>query len=184
MERTTQSTTFGIGSALPEFKLRNVDDKIVGADFLKAGKAGLIVFTCNHCPYVAGSEEMLIKIVRSFEPRGLRTVTINSNDAQQYPDDSFEHMQAKAKKMALPYAYLHDEDQSVAKLFDAACTPEVYLFDSAMKLAFHGTINDSPRNPAQAKIDYLSPALEQVLAGKPAQPNFVHPFGCSIKWRM
>ena len=176
--------TLSIGQTAPGFKLPATDGKTYALPDFAQTPFLVIFFTCNHCPYVAGSEEMLIKIVRSFEPRGLRTVTINSNDAQQYPDDSFEHMQAKAKKMALPYAYLHDEDQSVAKLFDAACTPEVYLFDSAMKLAFHGTINDSPRNPAQAKIDYLSPALEQVLAGKPAQPNFVHPFGCSIKWRM
>ena len=92
-------------------------------------------------------------------------------------------MQVKARELRLPYPYLFDESQQVAKLFDAACTPECYLFDSTGTLVFHGTINDNPKDSRQAKTAYLNRAVEQLLAGKKPDPAFVHPLGCSIKWR-
>ena len=92
-------------------------------------------------------------------------------------------MKAKAATLQLPYPYLHDETQAVARLFDAACTPECYLFDAQHTLVFHGAINDSPRDASSVKCDYLTPAIIQVLAGNKLQPDFVHPLGCSIKWK-
>jgi thiol-disulfide isomerase/thioredoxin len=183
MQRTNSSERFPIGSKLPAFSLKNIDGSIVGADYLGAGKAGLVVFTCNHCPYVKGTEAMLIEIARRFAGNGLRTVTINSNDPLTYPDDSFENMQRKAADLRLPYPYLWDENQVVAKLFDAACTPECYLFDRNQTLAFHGAITDNPKDPAAPRTDYLSPVIEAVLHGAAPSTQFVHPLGCSIKWK-
>jgi peroxiredoxin len=183
MLRESASDKFPVGSALPEFELPNVDGKKLGATYLKSGKAMLVAFTCNHCPYVKGSEEMLISIVKKFEGQGLKTVAISSNDATQYPEDSFENMKTKSKSMGLPYPYLYDETQLVAKQFDAACTPEFYLFDANQTLVYHGAINDSPRDPAKVTKDFLSTAISQTLAGKPVTPSVVHAMGCSIKWK-
>jgi peroxiredoxin len=183
MERDTISTAFPLGSKLPSFELANVDGKRIGSAYLSGAKAGLVAFLCNHCPYVKGSEEMLIAIVKKFQGDGLRTIAINSNDSVKYPDDSFEKMREKAATYALPYPYLHDESQDVARLFDAACTPEFYLFDREGALVYHGTINDSPRDPSRVTTDYLSRAIESVLEGRKPEPQFVHPLGCSIKWK-
>jgi peroxiredoxin len=183
MERTTASTSFSLGSTLPAFELRNVDGGLVGSSYLEGGKAMLVAFLCNHCPYVKGSEEMLIDIVKAFQNDGLKTVTINSNDAAKYPEDSFEKMKEKHVQMNLPYPYLYDENQEVAKRFDAACTPEFYLFDANQTLVYHGTINDSPRDPTAVTKDYLSEAIASVLEGQLPDPQFVHPLGCSIKWK-
>lgn len=183
MERRTSSDKFPLGSALPEFNLPGVDGKSHGSAYLKSGKAALVVFSCNHCPYVKGSEEMLIDIVRDKEKEGLRTVSINSNDAVQYPEDSLHMMKEKAKAMKLPYPYLHDETQNAAKLFDAQCTPELYLFDASHALVWHGTICDKPKEASLCTRDYLTPALNAALSGKKPDPGFVHPIGCSIKWK-
>ena len=183
MERNVDSSNFTFGSQIPEFKLANVDGKTLGSDYLQGAKAYLVAFLCNHCPYVKGSELMLIEIVKRFANDGLKTVAISSNDAAKYPDDSFEKMQEKAAIMSLPYPYLYDETQEVAKLFDAACTPEFYLFDHSRRLVYHGTINDSPRDPTKVTIDYLSQAITDVLEGKVPEPRFVNPLGCSIKWK-
>lgn len=183
MERDKSSDRFNFGSKIPSFQLKNVDGRVVGADYFTGARAYLVGFLCNHCPYVKGSEEMLIKIAKQYAPDGLKVVTINSNDSAKYPEDSFEKMKEKAQVMALPYPYLHDETQEVARLFDAACTPEFYLFDGSLELVYHGTINDSPRDPSRVSKDYLSSAILSVLEGSKPDPQFVHPLGCSIKWK-
>lgn len=183
MERETSSGSFPLGSRLPKFELLNVDGRRIGSEYLSGGKAGLVAFLCNHCPYVKGSEDMLISIVKRYQAEGLKTVVINSNDAEKYPEDSYEKMMEKAQAYTLPYPYLYDESQGVARSFDAACTPEFYLFDRDGVLVYHGTINDSPRDPSKVTKDYLSKAIEAVLEGRTPDPQFVHPLGCSIKWR-
>lgn len=183
MERNQLSDKFPIGSKLPEFELPNVDGKTLGSAYLGGAKAGLVVFTCNHCPYVQGSEGMLIRIAMRYEKQGLKTLTISSNDPIKYPEDGFEKMKEKAKKLKLPYPYLFDETQGVAKLFDAACTPECYLFDKDGVLVFHGTINDNLKDPGAVGEDFISVAISQVLVGVKPTPAFVHPIGCSIKWK-
>jgi peroxiredoxin len=142
-----------------------------------------VVFTCNHCPYVKGSEAALNAVVNKFLPDGLKVVAISSNDAVQYPEDSLDKMKEKAEHLKLPYPYLYDETQAVAKDFDAACTPEVYLFDRNHKLAFHGTVNDSPRDPSKVTKEYLLEAIAAVLEGGIPPHQFVHSIGCSIKWK-
>jgi hypothetical protein len=121
--------------------------------------------------------------VRRFQPQGLKAIAISSNDAAKYPEDSYEKMRERAASMDLPYPYLYDESQKVARAFDAACTPELYLFDGSRKLVYHGTINDSPRDPTKVTRDYLSDAIGAVLGGAVPNPQFVHPLGCSIKWK-
>ncbi|WKZ57526.1 MAG: thioredoxin family protein [Bdellovibrionota bacterium] len=184
MQRESSSSKFPLGLALPTFKLPNVDGRTIGDEYLRGAKAALVVFTCNHCPYVKGSEQSLVSIVRRFEPAGLRVVAISANDATQYPEDSFEKMKEKSQSMKLPWPYLYDEQQNVAKLFDAACTPECYLFNAKGLLVYHGTINNSPKDPAAATVDYLSPAISQCLESGRCSPDYVHPIGCSIKWKV
>lgn len=183
MERATESTTFSLGSPMPKFELPDTENARVGSEYFLGAKASLVVFLCNHCPYVKGSEEMLMNIVKQFQPQGLKAVAISSNDAVQYPEDSFAKMQEKANVMQLPYSYLYDESQEVAKMFDAACTPEFYLFDAEQKLVYHGAINDSPRDPSKVSKDYLSDAIAAVVNGAVPDPQFVNPLGCSIKWK-
>jgi peroxiredoxin len=183
MERDLVSEKFPIGSTLPKFSLPNIDGNNIGSDYLMKGKGSVVVFSCNHCPYVKGSDLALSEIASRFQERGIKFVAISSNDAAQYPDDSFEKMKVKAQEMKLPFPYLYDETQEVAKLFDAACTPECYVFDETQTLVFHGTINNSPRFPNEVKDHFLANALEQLLAGQKPNPSFVHPIGCSIKWK-
>lgn len=183
MQRDTSSERFPLGSPLPPFELLNVDGRRVSSESLKGSPAVLVGFLCNHCPYVQGSEEMLIGIVRRYRDQGLKAVMINSNDVAKYPEDSFERMREKAAALDLPYPYLYDESQAVARAFDAACTPEFYLFDQGGALVYHGTVNDSPRNPGAVQRDYLSNAIASVLKGEIPNPQFVHPLGCSIKWK-
>jgi peroxiredoxin len=183
MQRETTSVKLPLGSKLPAFELLNVDESHVGSEYLRGAKAALVAFLCNHCPYVKGSEDMLISLVKKYQGEGLKTVVISSNDASQYPEDSFEKMKEKSAALSLPYPYLYDETQEVARSFDAACTPEFYLFDQSMTLVYHGTINDSPRDPSKVTKDYLSKAVEAVVHGALPDPQFVHPLGCSIKWK-
>jgi peroxiredoxin len=184
MQRTEISEKFPLGSTLPDFSLPNVDGKTLSSDYLKDAIASVVVFTCNHCPYVKGSDQAMIALANDFQEKGIKFLAISSNDALQYPEDNFEKMQEKARDLNLPFPYLYDESQQIAKAFDAACTPECFVFDSAAKLVFHGTINNSPRHVAEVRDHYLQLALEQILAGKAPSPAFVHPIGCSIKWKV
>lgn len=183
MERDSLSNKFPIGSKLPSFSLPNIDDSSVTEKYLADAPASLVVFACNHCPYVLGSEKMLFDTIREFQSKGLKAIMVSSNDPAKYPEDSFEKMKEKAKRDSIPCPYLFDETQEIARAFDAECTPECFLFDAKGTLAFHGAVNNSPRDPALANSNYLRTAIEQVLAGKTPEPAFAHPIGCSIKWK-
>lgn len=183
MERDNASGKFPLGSSLPSFSLPNVDGTTIDDSYLRAGKAALVVFSCNHCPYVKGSDQLLIETSIKFASAGLKVVAINSNDAAKYPEDSFERMKEKAERLSLPFPYLYDESQEVARLFDAACTPECYLFDSSQKLVFHGAICESPKDSGASRANFISKAIGQLTAGETIKPAFIHPIGCSIKWK-
>lgn len=180
--RDSESPKLPIGGVMPSFNLKNVTEDYIASDNLN-GKAILVVFTCNHCPYVKGSEALMLETIKEYLPRGLCVVAISANDPVQYPEDSFSEMQKHAIHTRLPYPYLFDESQSVAKAFDAECTPELYLFNSDKKLIFHGTINDSPRDASKVTVNYLDRALKQVFNNEEVNPSFVRPLGCSIKWK-
>ncbi|MCB0310342.1 MAG: thioredoxin family protein [Bdellovibrionales bacterium] len=168
---------------MPEFELPDTDQTLRGSNYLRSGAAALVVFSCNHCPYVKGTDLMLIGIAQRFSETGLRIVAINSNDAVQYPEDSIENMKLKASELSLPFPYLRDETQAVARMFDAACTPECFLFNSSGSLVYQGAITNRPTEPDADRVDLLSPAIECCLKGVEPDPNFNHPIGCSIKWR-
>jgi peroxiredoxin len=168
---------------MPIFSLPDVEGGVVANTYFDGSQAGLVVFTCNHCPYVKGSEDSLIAIITPYLEKGLRVISISANDAVKYPEDSFENMKARAKAMKLPYPYLFDESQQVARSFDAECTPECFLFDAYQRLAYHGAINDSPRDPTKVTTQYLETAIRQLLSGEAPSPAFAHPIGCSIKWK-
>ena len=168
---------------LPKFNLPATDGKNYSNSFFENANAKLVVFSCNHCPYVKGSDEALIKAVGRFEDSGLKTLAISSNNAEQYPEDSFEKMKEKSSTMKLPFPYLYDETQSVAKAFNAECTPECFLFDKNDKLVYHGTVNDSPRYPEKVTKNHLELAISQLLDNQKVEPSYVHPIGCSIKWK-
>lgn len=183
MERETGSSQFPLGSRIPKFSLKDVSGATIDQTYLDGAKAALVVFSCNHCPYVKGSDADLTEVIRRFQPQGLKAVSISANDATQYPEDSFEKMQEKASALELPHPYLYDETQSVAKAFDAACTPEIYLFNAEGKLVFHGPVNDSPRDPTKVTRRYLNDAIEAVLDGRSPEKGFISSIGCSIKWK-
>lgn len=179
MERSEASSVLTIGGKLPSFTLPGTDGDSYSESYFQGGQASLVIFTCNHCPYVKGSEDEMNQVIEKYLDQGLKVLAISANDAEQYPEDSF----AKMKEKSLPYPYLYDESQAVAKSFDAACTPECFLFNAAGELAFHGTINDSPRHQDQVSQSYLAQAIDQVISDGQATPSFVHPLGCSIKWK-
>ncbi|MCB0319001.1 MAG: thioredoxin family protein [Bdellovibrionales bacterium] len=183
MERNEASKLLSTYSTIPDFALPNVNGETIDSSYLKAGEAALVIFTCNHCPYVIGSEDLIIETVKPFLKKGLRVVAICSNDATSYPDDSFDKMKEKSEALGLPYPYLHDESQEVAKSFDAACTPELYLFNKDSNLVWHGKPNNNPRDPSQATENHLEIALSQIFSGQTPEPAFVQPVGCSIKWK-
>lgn len=183
MEREALSSDFGIGSKIPAFALPGTDGKTYSSEYFAGARAALVVFSCNHCPYVKGSEAELIRIHNENCSEGLKTLVINSNDPVKYPEDGFEQMQQKSLAMKLPYPYLFDQTQQVAKLFDAACTPECYLFNQTGQLVYHGLIKGNPKDANSREDLALEKAIKQLLANQPVVPAFVHPLGCSIKWK-
>ena len=171
-----------IGSVLPNFSLKGVDEKIYSLENFKDKKAIVVIFSCNHCPYVQAYESRIIKLQSDFANE-LAIVAINSNDAGKYPDDSFEMMKKRAGEKQFNFPYLHDEDQSVAKLFDATHTPEVFFFDAERRLAFHGKIDDNWQAPDMVKSSYLRDAVEEVINGEEVSVPETLTIGCTIKWK-
>ncbi|OGQ05285.1 MAG: alkyl hydroperoxide reductase [Deltaproteobacteria bacterium RIFCSPLOWO2_01_44_7] len=171
------------GAAAPDFNLPGVDGKTYRLwDYKNKAKAVVIIFACNHCPYVLAYEDRMIQISKDYVEKGVQFFVINANETKNYPEDSFEKMKERTKIKKFPYPYLRDEDQKVAESFGAGCTPEVFLLDSALKLQYHGRIDDNWQEPAQAKQHYLREALNAVLEKKPVSRPETHPIGCSIKW--
>jgi hypothetical protein len=172
-----------LGAACPDFALPDVFGVVRRRDELCTGKANLVVFFCNHCPYAQAVEDRLIALHRELSPQGLTTTFICANDWTAYPDDAPEMLRARAEAKAYPFASLVDESQAVARAFDAACTPDPYLYDAAGKLVYRGRIDDNWKRPAQVSKHELRDAIVATLAGAPVAA-LQHPsLGCAIKWR-
>ena len=179
----TYSNGLPLGTALPSFTLPGVDGRSWStADFAEATVL-VVVFTCNHCPYVIASEERLMRLQHDFADRGVRFVLINPNDATRYPDDSFESMLRRARERDFPFPYLQDETQDVARAFDAACTPDVFVFDAARTLRYNGRIDDNWQDASKVTREDLRHAIEDVLAGRDITFEVKPSMGCSIKWK-
>lgn len=186
----TESTMVSLGTVAPAFELTDVvSGKAVGRDDVAAGKAGLLVmFICVHCPYVKHVEAELARIGRDYEER-LGIVAISANDVAEYPQDAPEEMKAQAKRLDFRFPYLYDETQEVARAYDAACTPDFFLFDRDLKLAYRGQLDDSrPRrgdfgNDIPVTGKDLRGAIDAVLRGEKPDTNQRTSLGCNIKWK-
>ena len=175
--------SLSLGAHAPDFTLPATDGHPYHLADLAGPKATLIVFACNHCPYVVGYEPRLFALMREGAPRGLGAAMINSNNALTHPADSFDAMRARVAEAGHPCPYLHDESQAIAKAYGATRTPEVFLFDASLRLVYQGGIDDSPEDAAAARVHGLRDAIEAVLAGKSVALASMPPRGCTIKWK-
>ncbi len=180
----TESAMTPLGTKAPEFSLPNVDGRQVSlADFADS-PALLVVFMCNHCPYVKHVAEGLAKLAREYQRRGVAVVGINSNDVANYPDDSPAKMAEEVRVRGYTFPYLYDETQEVAKAYGAACTPDFFVFDREQKLVYRGQMDSSrPGNGVPVTGEDLRAALDAVLEGKPVPSRQKPSLGCNIKWR-
>lgn len=173
--------TLEIGQQAPAFSLPATDGNTYAlADCSE--KLLVIFFTCNHCPYVIGSDENTRKIVEQFADQSVRFVAINSNSPNTYEEDSWEHMIERMDEHKFPWLYLHDASQDVAEAYGALNTPHFYVFDEARKLVYVGRAIDTPRDHTQSTTHELVDALEELIAGKAVSLPVTNPIGCNVKW--
>ena len=178
------STMLPLGTKAPDFRLPDTAGKMVSLADFESATALLVVFMCNHCPYVKHIRTGLAQLARDYMTRGVSIVGISSNDVENYPQDSPQKMAEEAKAAGYTFPYLYDETQAVAKAYRAACTPDLYLFDGEQRLAYRGQVDDSrPGNNVPVTGKDLRVALDALLAGKPVPPNQKASIGCNIKWK-
>jgi peroxiredoxin len=172
-----------LGSACPDFRLPAVDGNTYGRDDFRGKPVLVVMFICNHCPYVQAVEDRLIKLARSFEARGVQVVGVCANDAENYPDDAFDKLAARWRERGYGFPYLHDEAQDVARAFGAVCTPDIFVFDSERRLAYRGRVDDSWKDESRVTRHELAEAIEALVAGGRPSREQRPSLGCSIKWR-
>ena len=183
----TYSEKEELGTPAPPFRLPATDGKTYGLEDFADRKALVVVFMCNHCPYVKAVMERINTLARECAPRGVALVGINSNDAVKYPDDSFEAMRVEAEARGFVFPYLFDATQEVARAYGAVCTPDPYVYapdgDGNPVLRYHGRIDDNWKDPSAVTRRDLADALEAILDGRPVADGQVPAMGCSIKWK-
>ncbi len=169
------------GDVAPDFKLKNIDGKMVSLADYKNVKGYIVVFTCNHCPYAKAYEDRLIAINDKYSKLGYPVIAINPNDPAAEPDDSFDEMKIRAKQKGFKFPYLMDEGQKIYPQYGATKTPHVFLLDSKRVVKYIGSIDDSPNDASAVKAKYLEEAIASLQAGKDIIPNVTKALGCSIK---
>ena len=181
----TESNEFLIGTKAPDFKLINiVNDTFVSLQQAKGKKGTVIMFICNHCPFVIHVNPELIKMANEFQEKGIRFIAISSNEIINYPQDAPKFMKEVAEDLKYPFPYLFDETQEVAKAYDAACTPDFYVFDKDLKAVYHGQLDDSrPGNGESLTGKDIRAAIHNLLDNKPVLENQKPSVGCGIKWK-
>jgi peroxiredoxin len=180
----TPSTMLPLGTKAPPFRLRDPHGKLVSSDDFKNAPALLVVFMCNHCPFVKHIRSQFAELAKEYQARGVAIVGINSNDIVYSPDDRPEKMAEEVKQIGYVFPYLFDESQEIAKAYRAACTPDFYLFDRDRLLVYRGQFDDSrPGNGRAVTGADLRAALEAVLTGHPVSKNQRPSIGCNIKWK-
>jgi thiol-disulfide isomerase/thioredoxin len=177
------TNTLSISSKLPNFNLKGVDGNLYSPDSFADATALIIIFSCNHCPYVQAYEGRIMEIQKKYKQKGVRVIAINSNDDTSYPDDSFENMKLRARERNFNFLYLRDEDQSTAKSFDATHTPEIFLFNSKRELVYHGKIDDNWQEPQRVINHYLEDALDELFENREISVPETYSIGCTIKWK-
>lgn len=181
----TPSNMIPLGTQAPDFTLKDVvSGEKKSLSKLKSDRATVIMFICNHCPFVKHVLDGLLQLANDYIPRGISFIAINSNDVEAYPDDSPENMKKLAEEKKFPFVYLFDETQEVAKAYQAACTPDFYIFDGSMKLVYRGQLDDSrPGNEIPVTGKDIRAALDAILAGEPVSEDQKPSIGCNIKWK-
>ena len=180
----TESTMLELGTTAPGFNLPDVDGGTVSLDDFADAPALLVMFICNHCPFVKHVRDELARIGREYDERGVAIVAISSNDATAYPADSPEMMRQEKREAGYTFPYLYDESQEVAHAYRAACTPDFYVFDGERKLVYRGQLDDSrPSNGVPVTGRDLRAALDAVLNGREVSADQKPSLGCNIKWR-
>ena len=173
-----------LGTTAPNFHIKDVaSNNYYSLDDLKSGKATVIMFICNHCPFVIHVNPELVKIANEYKNQGVSFIAISSNDVENYPEDAPDKMSIVAKVLKYPFPYLYDKHQEVAKAYDAACTPDFYVFDGDMKLSYRGRLDQSrPGNNVPLSGTDLRHAIDQTIAGKSIDAQYPSA-GCNIKWK-
>jgi peroxiredoxin len=174
--------TLQIGEKAPNFSLPATDGHTYQLSDFDDAEVLVIFFTCNHCPYVIGSDEVTRQTAEKFASQKVKFVGINSNSKHTYPEDDFDHMIERMEEHKFPWIYLYDEPQAVAKAYGALRTPHFYVFDSNRKLIYTGRGIDSPRDASKMTVNDLERALSEHLAGKPISIPLTNPIGCNVKW--
>lgn len=175
--------TLELGASAPDFSLPGTDGKTHSLADYRSAKLLVVLFTCNHCPYVIGSEDRMIRFANDYASKGVQMVAINSNETEGHPTDSFEHMVTRVREKGYPFPYLRDDDQSVAVAYGALRTPHYYVFDVDRKLRYTGRMDDNPRNPGKETTHELRDAVDALLAGKQLAVPLTNPIGCNVKWK-
>ena len=175
--------TLKTGDSAPDFSLKGIDDEIHSLESYAKNKGLLVIFMCNHCPYVKAKIDAIKQIHEKFN-ENIAVVGINSNDSIEYPDDSFENMKKIANEEGIKFDYLVDDKQDVAKRYGAVCTPDPFLFDEDRKLIFHGRIDNAMNPDATATENIMQNNLKKFLAGEKIEKDFDPSIGCSIKWKL
>ena len=181
----TPSTMLPLGTKAYPFSLQDtLSGKVLSLTQLKSNKATLIMFICNHCPYVKHVQAELVRLAHDYQSKGVAFIAISSNDAEQYPEDSPQRMKEVAEQWGYPFPYLYDETQEIARKYQAACTPDFYLFDKNLLLVYRGQLDDSrPGNNIPLSGKDIRGALDNLLKGKLVNPEQRASVGCSIKWK-
>jgi peroxiredoxin len=174
--------TLEIGEKAIDFKLPSTDGSEYGLSDFRKFKYLVIFFTCNHCPYVIGSDEVTRATAEKYSKKGVGFAGINSNSENTYPEDSFPNMVERMKKQKFPWVYLYDKPQEVAKAYGALRTPHFYVFNEERKLVYTGRGVDNPRDISKATVNNLNTALEELTSGKLISNPVTNPIGCNIKW--
>lgn len=171
-----------IGSSAHHFNLPGIDGNVHSLKSFNEKEILVLIFSCNHCPYVKAYEDRIIKLQSDYTDK-VQVVAINSNDAVKYPEDSFEEMKVRSDEKNFNFPYLRDEDQSIAKAYSATHTPEIFVYDKDRKLAYHGKIDDNWKEPENATEHYLKNALDELIKGVEVSVPETFSIGCTIKWK-
>jgi peroxiredoxin len=178
-----ESKTGETGIECPDFRLPAVDGKTYSRDDFAGASVLVMMFICNHCPYVKAVEDRIIDLARGYGPRGVQLVGVCANDASNYPEDAFDKLAERWRSKNYGFPYLHDESQEVARRFGALCTPDIFVFDRTRRLAYRGRIDDSWKDPTRVTRRELADALDALLEGRAPTKDQKPSIGCSIKWR-
>lgn len=176
------SFTLATGALAPDFDLPGHDGRNHDFQDVKGPKGTLVFFTCNHCPYVVGSEDRMVALFNALKPKGIAMVGIHSNETKDHPTDDFDHVKRRMAEKGFGWLSLRDESQLVARTYGAERTPHYFLFDAEGRLVYSGRMDNSPRDASKAQTHELGDAVEDMLAGRPARLDRTDSIGCNVKW--